>query len=352
MLNPISLPITDLLDHSPDSALLIADHKIVYCNSSSQCLFPKLSVGDPTPDCLVHALGDVTPPTSIQCALLGGEYRITLQTTQSGLLVVLRLSPAMTPELKLSRVAQTLRQDTSSLSAVLQQLPNQISKPEYLSVANQSVYRLQRLADHLSFISRPDQELFHPTTIDLASFCLDIADQMDGVCQSGNWNFEYKSDCSNLLMSGDTILLQRLVFALISNSMKALPTGGNFGLTLSHTKTHAMLTLWDSGTGQVNLAQLFGNPASHPPSLDPYEGVGLGLTTARRIVSLHNGSLILENPPQGGLKCAISLPLQTSSTHYCVETPSTDSYGGQSPLLIELADVLPYQFYQTKEIEY
>jgi len=50
----------------------------------------------------------------------------------------------------------------------------------------------------------------------------------------------------------------------------------------------------------------------HP--FEPYvsnkaRGSGLGLAICRKIISEHNGSIAIENPPCGGAKVVISLPL-------------------------------------------
>ena len=66
------------------------------------------------------------------------------------------------------------------------------------------------------------------------------------------------------------------------------------------------LELLDDGPGfpESVLEQPF-----EPYVSDKARGSGLGLAICRKIISEHNGSITIENPPQDGAKVTISLPL-------------------------------------------
>ena len=104
-------------------------------------------------------------------------------------------------------------------------------------------------------------------------------------------------------------MLQLLLLTLLSNAAKAAGKGGVVTLTLSHTRSRAILRLEDSGKGLSahTLAALFDEQTV--PPLTPGSGLGLGLPLARRVTALHHGTLVAESSSGRGLSVVLSLPL-------------------------------------------
>ena len=72
-------------------------------------------------------------------------------------------------------------------------------------------------------------------------------------------------------------------------------------------------------------------------------GLGVGLSAARQIAALHGGAVMLESRSGKGVRAAFSLPVQPPEGCGTLRTPSPvgDVTGGFSPVLVELADLLP-----------
>lgn len=350
---PIELSPESLFGGFPEPVLLLRDGLICYRNPAMERLFPGLPLQAPPPEELQALLSGLSAPTLALGRLAGGDYRLSLQETGAGLLLILRPAPDTSAPPRLDRLALRLRQDTSGLAASLQRLERDREDPDsardrhYLAVANQSLYRLLRLADHLEFLDRSDDELYRPAPLDLAGFCRDLGEQVAGV-----WpRFRYEAEPVSLITLADAPLLRRLILSLLSNAMKSAGPEEDVGLKLAQVGGRALLTVWDHGTSAGDPARLFGDESRMPPSLDPTQGLGLGLPAARRIASLHGGTLVLEQPPEGGLRVTVSLPLRPPEEGVSLRSPSVDRLGGFSPLLVELSDALPVLCYVPEDLE-
>ena len=83
------------------------------------------------------------------------------------------------------------------------------------------------------------------------------------------------------------------------------------------------------------------------------DGLGLGLSIARRVASLHGGALVLEQREGRGLRSVVSLPVCPPERNQMLKTPQMgcDPTGGFSPVLVELSGVLPYQAFLPEDVE-
>ena len=97
---------------------------------------------------------------------------------------------------------------------------------------------------------------------------------------------------------------------LISNAVKFSPQGGTVKLRLSKKTRKLKFTVEDQGPGLSEEAQkhifdkFYQEDSSHKQ-----EGSGLGLSLAKRIVSIEKGQITAENIPEGG--CRFTVTLQT-----------------------------------------
>lgn len=165
------------------------------------------------------------------------------------------------------------------------------------------------------------------------------------------YRFSYETELVTLLTVGDEALLRRLVLSLVSNAMKAAGAGGALGARLAKRRGRAVLTVWDRGKGleAEDLARLFGGEA-RGVSMDPGEGLGLGLEAVRRIARLHGGFLMMEGRPEEGLRAVVSLPVQPPEAGVGLRSPGGEYAGGFSPVLVELSDVLSARVFAPEDV--
>lgn len=356
-MTPTPVEPVQLFDSFPEPVLFLLEEKICYRNPAAAQLFPQWNLGDGIPDQLVALLPPDGADATVVTQLRGYAFCLSAQNTPWGLLLLFRPAAAAVPAPSLGRISLQLRQQTSALAAALQRLApdgeelNRTKHTRYLSIANQGLYRILRLVDHLDFAQQEDRQVHHPAPMDLAGLCQELAREVSFVAEQAGWQFCYESELTSLLTVGDAALLWRLLLGLLSNAMKAAAQGGCFGLKLTRTGTHAILTVWDDGAGVSGdqLSTLFGQPTIDPR---PGDGLGLGLKEARRISDLHGGAIMIESRAGDGLRAVVSLPLRPiESTSLRSPVWRYDPSGGFSPILVEFSNLLPPGLYGPEDVE-
>lgn len=122
-------------------------------------------------------------------------------------------------------------------------------------------------------------------------------------------------NCENplSLISGDSHCLHQVISNLLSNAIKFTPTGGQIGVSLTQTATHAKLQVQDTGVGidPDFLPHVFDYFRQADSSTTrSYGGLGLGMAISRQLVEAHQGSIQVESPGLGqGTTFTVLLPL-------------------------------------------
>jgi two-component system, NtrC family, sensor histidine kinase HydH len=112
---------------------------------------------------------------------------------------------------------------------------------------------------------------------------------------------------SNLpLMPLDAALFTQVLINLTQNAVQSMPDGGNVELQTHRRGDAVMLDVIDNGPGMTDKtkSKLFQVFFSTKPS-----GSGLGLSTVRKIVEAHDGSIRCESEVGKGTRFSISLPI-------------------------------------------
>lgn len=125
-----------------------------------------------------------------------------------------------------------------------------------------------------------------------------------------NYEVSFSSDCSKLVYYGSVNLLKRAFSNLLNN---AIHYGIKATIHLQCLPKTIEITLSDQGPGlsTTDLEQVFlpfyrgENSRSRSTG-----GTGLGLTIAQEILQMHQGTIVLTNLMEGGLKVVVSLPVK------------------------------------------
>lgn len=115
-----------------------------------------------------------------------------------------------------------------------------------------------------------------------------------------------------LPVAGDHYQLRALFASIIENACQYTPDGGDVTVSASHEDGDLVVEVRDSGVGFTGedldraFERFYRGKAAR--AMRP-EGSGLGLSIARRIAELHNGSLELGSPGSNGAVVTVRLPL-------------------------------------------
>lgn len=119
--------------------------------------------------------------------------------------------------------------------------------------------------------------------------------------------------CDAVIVSGDCRALERMVQNLIDN---ALRYGGDARVSLTAEAGHARLIVQDSGPGFPDIAaeELLKPYVTGDASRNSARGgSGLGLALVAQVADRHGGTISLQNPPGGGARVAVALPLASDT---------------------------------------
>ena len=346
-------------DTLPQPVLLLRGGTVVYSNPAAVRALPLPEPGSALPEFLAE-LADARGAVSASCLAGGRLWSVAASYSQQGLLVFFQNGGAAPgPGFQLPVLVEQMRQHVGNLVAATHLLTPVIREhgearyDQYLAIMNQSFYRLMRLMNSADTARDLDNGAlpFRPASLDLAGLCRELADQVTHLAGMAGVSFRYESELSSLLTTGDAALLRRLILSLVSNALRAAGRGGEAGLRLAKPGRRALITVWDSGPG-LGSGMESGGPDSEPIYRSG-GGLGVGLSAARQIAALHGGAVMLESRSGKGVRAAISLPVQPPEGCGTLRTPSPvgDVTGGFSPVLVELADLLPSEAFLPDDVD-
>jgi signal transduction histidine kinase/ActR/RegA family two-component response regulator len=115
------------------------------------------------------------------------------------------------------------------------------------------------------------------------------------------------------VVSGDPDRLQQVAWNLLSNAVKFTPRGGRVQVRLARVRSHAEITVSDTGEGiPSNFLPFVFDRFSQADSTSTraHGGLGLGLGIVRHLIELHGGSVQAHSTGIGhGAKFTVRLPL-------------------------------------------
>ena len=118
-------------------------------------------------------------------------------------------------------------------------------------------------------------------------------------------------ELDEISLFGDEELLSQVWLNLIDNAVKFTPEGGCVEIRLEKRWNKALFRIRDDGYGISEEAQkrvfdkFYQADASHSA-----QGNGLGLSIAKRIVTLHGGSIACQSQEGVGTEFSVELPLE------------------------------------------
>jgi two-component system sensor histidine kinase BaeS len=215
-------------------------------------------------------------------------------------------------------IADELKRPSEDLGGHLAQLAEAQPPvdPELIDGLNEDRRRLGQMAEDLKAVAQADLGRLPVTFTQVDPRALihnAIHDHAKRAQASG-----IRLDTSTLpqytiLVKWDGARIEQLFAALIENSLRYTPKGGQIVLGLESSRDAWRLIIDDSAPGiDVMLAQRLFEPfyrSSDRPE-DSAAASGLGLATARAIVEAHHGRIEASRSPIGGLRVTVFLPAE------------------------------------------
>ena len=184
---------------------------------------------------------------------------------------------------------------------------------QYIAFAVDGAKRMQLLINDLLTFSRVGRTSEGFVAVDLEAAVADAWAAVDGQVTATGAQLELAIDASSRRVHGDPSLLHLLLTNLFGNALKY--RRDDVAPVVRVTATE------DGGTVHVEVADNgIGIPDEYADKVfvifqrlhgrDEYEGTGIGLALAKKVVEFHGGSIGLRPSPLGGACVAFTLPLQ------------------------------------------
>ncbi len=306
-LNPAARALA--LSEDTDLGALLADRRDAYAEFSGGCL-------------------------SLELTLPGGTVPAEVTMLDRGHLFTLEPETAEDDLRMLSLAAQVLREPLADVMTLAEALPEDTANRSELT---RGLHRLLRILGNMT-----PPPAFRPEMLELNALLREIWDSAQPACEAKGIRFSFTPAPAPVYTAADAPLLTRAIHNLLSNSMKFSP-GRELRLELQRSGGICRIRFFDSGTALP--PDPFTRYLREPGLEDPRSGLGMGLKLVRDAAMAHRGSVLMTTPREGGVLTELRLPIRQDavvrSPRLCI------SYTGEySPLLVELSDVLPPEFYK------
>ncbi|MDR2057719.1 MAG: response regulator [Dysgonamonadaceae bacterium] len=185
--------------------------------------------------------------------------------------------------------------------------------------------------------------------VELVSFCRLIVNAFDYLAKSKRISLSCQSEIPKLMISFDTVKLERILYNLLSNSIKFTPEGGSINVSLSVSKEKFTLRITDTGGGidSKNLSKVFNKFYQEAKYRNKMQGLGLGLYIVRSFVDKLGGELDIQSEPGKGTDIGITFPFRRIPE---LKNPTENIREDEFPAILLVEDNTQLREYLKKEL--
>lgn len=250
-----------------------------------------------------------------------------------------------------SLAAQALREPMSGVLSTATQLEAE-SKAARREIAalQRGLYRMLRLISNMSDAARY-AKWKHPIleTCNITAFFKELFESIDSrIAQTGH-TLHYTGINQSIFCLANTEQLERAVYNMVSNAIKFSPENSAVYVRLTRNKNKLYLTVENSGDGipQEQWRNVFFGFQREPDIAEGRHGIGLGMVLIRAAATTHGGTVLVEQPENGGSCVTLSITLRQKEDLQ-VNNPvlRVDYLGELDHSLIEFSDLLPPSAYE------
>lgn len=198
----------------------------------------------------------------------------------------------------------------SGISAMKKAEPAE--QAHFLSVIEKEGTRMSLLVNDMLSLSNADNHSWkmHPVPCELDTLVLDTYEKYEPLMQEHHMNFSVKLPEEELpLCSCDPERISKVLGILLDNAISYVPEHGKIRITLTQNAKGFCLSVIDNGPGIPDSAKtsVFRRFYRADSARNNKQHFGLGLCIAYEIITLHQGTITVQDTPGGGSTFLISL---------------------------------------------
>ena len=351
-----------MLDLMVRPGFYVRDKKISKCNAGAQALLfapgmeiiPLLSTGAEEYEEFSGGQLYLTLQVS------GTQWSASVTRMEDGDVFLLEQEADSAELQAMALAARELRDPLASVMSTAQRLfpmralEDDPALREQAARLNRGLYQMLRVIGNMSdavfYASAPASML---ETLDVTMVMAEIFSRAKDLAEAGALSLQFENLPQHLYCLIDREKLERAVLNILSNAMKFTPAGGTIQAKLTRRGSRLILTVQDSGEGIPDSLRggIHSRYLRQPGIEDGRFGIGLGMVLIRSVAAIHGGTVLIDHPEGAGTRITMTLSIR-QDTSGSVRSPllRIDYAGERDHGLIELADVLPAQVYDTQTI--
>ncbi len=191
----------------------------------------------------------------------------------------------------------------SGISAMKKAEPAE--QAHFLSVIEKEGTRMSLLVNDMLSLSNADNHSWkmHPVPCELDTLFLDTYEKYEPLMQEHHMNFSVELPEKELpLCSCDPERISQVLGILLDNAISYVPEHGKIRLTLTQNAKGFCLSVIDNGPGIPDSAKMsvFRRFYRADSARNNRQHFGLGLCIAYEIITLHQGTITVQDTPGGG----------------------------------------------------
>ena len=207
----------------------------------------------------------------------------------------------------------SLRHVSSYLKIVREDLGDGVGAAitSHLNTAGEAAVQMGRLMDGLLELSRIGRVELQLSDVDLSRLIADLRRQLE--MDNGQRQIEWQIAPDLPQVRGDMALLGQMFAHLLANALKFTRPRAHARIDIHWTHQHGAsceLRIRDNGVGfDARLQDRMFRVFQHLHNPREFEGIGIGLALARRVVERHGGTIDARGDMGPGCQISLTLPL-------------------------------------------
>lgn len=181
----------------------------------------------------------------------------------------------------------------------------------YLTIIETESRRLSKLSDNLLKLTSLEAENH---LVEKENYALDQQLRTIILASEPNWiqkNIEFDLHLEKIILLADEDLMSQVWINLIHNCIKFTPDYGKITIHLVKKENQVIVTISDTGIGiskanQLHIFERFYK--ADEARVRSNSGSGLGLSIVKKIIDIHNGTIIVQSELGKGTTFIITLP--------------------------------------------
>jgi signal transduction histidine kinase/ActR/RegA family two-component response regulator len=228
--------------------------------------------------------------------------------------------------------------------AILHRAPLDAKLVQLREMMERQLRQLVRLVDDLLDVSRitTGKLVLRRDVVDLLELVRNAADTVKPLLDSRSHRLTLDLPTEPILMHADGVRLSQVISNLLNNAAKYTEPGGRIEVAVARDDNEVSVRVTDSGIGitaemLTQVFEMFRQADSSPERIQ--SGLGVGLTLAKRLVELHQGSITATSLGLGmGSEFVVRLPIMQMSAAAEERTPTLHDRLGSGPRRVMVVD--------------